>query len=394
MANNMKQSNTDRFRLIPLAVAFLITALCISCKKDTVPEVSTKTPGEITATTAGSGGNVQNDGGSPVTERGICWSTHSGTTIDDSRASDGSQGTGSYNINMSGLTQGATYYVKAYAMNSIGISYGEEKTFVTSTLSQYANTEAATEIRFSSANLRGSINPNNMSTIAYFEYGTTTAYGTTIAADTTAISGSGFVDVHAHISGLTTFTTYHYRVKMVNYSGTMFGQDMTFTTRYAVGDSTQGGIVVYTDLAGVHGVACALVNLDSLPWCVSGCGLIGTGSAVGTGQANTSAIMGVQGVGNYAAYQCENLVIAGYSDWYLPSLEELHAAYPFIFSIGTPGAYYWTSTEYDADNGWAVLISDNAGYMPQYVNKADITTIGPGIYPTYYPMRTRAVRSF
>jgi len=94
------------------------------------PTVTTSQVTNITQTTATGGGNVTSDGGAPVTERGICWSTSHNPTTSGSHANSGT-GTGSFTVNMTGLTPGTTYYVRAYAVNSQGTSYGSEVSFTT-----------------------------------------------------------------------------------------------------------------------------------------------------------------------------------------------------------------------------------------------------------------------
>lgn len=101
----------------------------------TAPEMNPPTviTGEVTnigQTSAMVEGEVVSDGNSEVTERGICWSTSTNSTIDDTHLSNGS-GIGTYSVEMSGLQPGTTYYVRAYAINSIDIAYGEEKNFTT-----------------------------------------------------------------------------------------------------------------------------------------------------------------------------------------------------------------------------------------------------------------------
>lgn len=94
------------------------------------PVVSTSIITDITPTSAMCGGNVTNDGGMTVTERGICWSTFQKPTINDNHAVSGT-GIGNYTIQMTNLMPFTTYYVRAYAKNDIGISYGEQNTFRT-----------------------------------------------------------------------------------------------------------------------------------------------------------------------------------------------------------------------------------------------------------------------
>lgn len=95
-----------------------------------LPTVTTSTVTNITETTATSGGNVTNDGGATATTRGVCWNTSGNPTITDSRTTDGN-GTGSFTSLLSGLTANTTYYLRAYATNSKGTSYGEQISFKT-----------------------------------------------------------------------------------------------------------------------------------------------------------------------------------------------------------------------------------------------------------------------
>ena len=105
---------------------------CIKNESTTssLPELTTTPISDITETTATCGGNITDDGGSAVTERGVCWSTSTNTTITDNSTSDGS-GAGTFISSISGLTANTTYYVRAYATNSVGTAYGDEVNFTT-----------------------------------------------------------------------------------------------------------------------------------------------------------------------------------------------------------------------------------------------------------------------
>ena len=95
-----------------------------------LPIITTKEVTNIKATTATCGGNVTSDGNSTVTARGICWSTKPNPTISDNKTTEGS-GIGSYSSNLSNLSDNTTYYIRAYATNEKGTSYGEEMSFTT-----------------------------------------------------------------------------------------------------------------------------------------------------------------------------------------------------------------------------------------------------------------------
>ena len=92
--------------------------------------ITTNDVTEITETSAICGGNVADYGGTTVTARGVCWSTSENPTITDSHTTDGS-GTGSFTSNMTGLSSGTPYYVRAYATTVDGTSYGLQKYFTT-----------------------------------------------------------------------------------------------------------------------------------------------------------------------------------------------------------------------------------------------------------------------
>ena len=94
--------------------------------------LTTTTASTITSTTAVSGGNITDDNGSNITARGICWGTSTNPVVTGSHTTDGT-GKGIFTGNISGLTAGTVYYVRAYATNSAGTSYGNQVSFTTGT---------------------------------------------------------------------------------------------------------------------------------------------------------------------------------------------------------------------------------------------------------------------
>ena len=87
--------------------------------------------GNITANSATSGGSITSDGGTPVTQRGICWATTQNPTTANNTAVAGT-GTGSFTADLTGLAANTTYYVRAYAINTAGTVYGNQLSFTTS----------------------------------------------------------------------------------------------------------------------------------------------------------------------------------------------------------------------------------------------------------------------
>ena len=94
------------------------------------PVITTGQVSGVTASTAVCGGSITNDGGSPITAKGVCWSTTPDPDINDFFTSDGT-GTGTFSSSLINLAPATVYYVRAYAKNDVWTVYGEQATFVT-----------------------------------------------------------------------------------------------------------------------------------------------------------------------------------------------------------------------------------------------------------------------
>jgi hypothetical protein len=97
-----------------------------------IPILTTNSITDITATDATGGGSISSDGGTPVTTRGVCWDISVNPTIANDTTINGT-GTGSYLSYLTGLSEGLTYYVRAYATNGVGTAYGNQRTFIAET---------------------------------------------------------------------------------------------------------------------------------------------------------------------------------------------------------------------------------------------------------------------
>ncbi len=132
--------------------------------------------------------------------------------------------------NISSLSANTIYHYRIVASNSAGTRSGADRTFTTLTATgpPVVTTNPATNVATSSATLNGSLDPHGLTTSVNFQYGTTTSYGhtTTMQSQT----GNTYRNIAANISGLTTHTTYHFRIVATNSAGTRMGSDKTFTT--------------------------------------------------------------------------------------------------------------------------------------------------------------------
>ena len=121
-------------------------ALVFAVAQHTIPTVTTTAISDITTTSATVGGNVVSDGGENVFDRGICFSTGTMPTISDNCLHMG-QGTGIFSDVLNGLQPDSTYYVRAFAINSIGVAYGTVVSFIVASANTFiCGTSTLTDI--------------------------------------------------------------------------------------------------------------------------------------------------------------------------------------------------------------------------------------------------------
>ena len=322
-----------------------------------VPIVGTATSTMTSGSTASSGGYVSSDGGSTVTARGVCWSTSANPTLSGNYSVDGS-GLGYFTSTVTGLSGCAVvYYIRAYATNSTGTGYGMQNT-VSTGLAPVVTTDDVTSISFYTAVSGGSITDNGGCPI--IQKGVCWNYNSNPTVSNSHTSdGAGSSAFVSNIIGLYANRTYYVRAYATNSVGTVYGPQKVFTTIAPstpyIGQNYAGGIVFYVDGSGLHGLVCASSEQGTTTWGCYGTLLSGTSTALGTGATNTAAIVASCGDANIAAKICDNLVLNSYSDWFLPSRDELNLMYTNLNAQGLGGfasSQYWSSTEYDSYGAW------------------------------------------
>ena len=150
---------------------------------------------------------------------------------------------------------------------------------------------------------------------------------------------------------------------------------------FFLGQSYGGGVIFFLDQTGVHGLIAAPNDQgDVLPWfngAILETGATETG--LGEGAGNTASIVAAQGEGTYAASVCDQLVLNGFDDWFLPSKAELEVLFANRALVGgLQDTFYWSSTEHGEGSAWEQSFGSGAQY---YANKN-------------FPIRVRAIRAF
>lgn len=193
-----------------------------------MPIVSTADVSLVTSNSASCGGNVTDEGGGVVTAKGVCWSVSENPTILNSTTNNGS-GLGSFTSNITGLNPGTKYYIRAYATNSAGSSYGTEFNFTTSTIVPTITTVPVSEISGTSVKSGGDITSTGGSTI--LDKGV--CWATTLnpsTSDNVKSEGTGSGTFESIITGLAPGTAYHIRAYATNSVGTAYGANVSFST--------------------------------------------------------------------------------------------------------------------------------------------------------------------
>lgn len=214
----------------------LLLTFTISCDKEDpveLPKINTSSVIDITTNTAKSGGKITDDGGASVTSRGVVWSTSDNPTVDNNigKTTDG-QGSGDFTSILSELSPGATYYVRAYATNSKGTSYGDQKEFTTE--GELATVITAEIIDFTSTSaVSGGEVPDDggLEVTARGIVWSTSENPDLDNNEGITEDGSGLGEFTSEMDNLQPATIYYVRAYAINIKGAAYGQQESFNTR-------------------------------------------------------------------------------------------------------------------------------------------------------------------
>lgn len=219
--------------------SFLVMLIIITgCKKDEevdpieLPSVTTATISSITANFAISGGNVSDDGGGVVESRGVVWSTSENPTVDSNQGfTTNGDGTGSFTSEITGLTPGTTYYVRAYATNSAGTAYGNEVIFITEEGMAEVVTLGIIDISGTTATGGGNVIDDKGDQVTARGVVWSTSEQPSISDyEGYTVDGSGIGAFFSELTELTPLTEYFVRAYATNSAGTSYGTQVSFST--------------------------------------------------------------------------------------------------------------------------------------------------------------------
>ena len=373
---------------LTLLLGLLVIGTAISCKKEgctdetannydaeaktdngtctyapVVATLTTSTINAITINSATGGGEISNTGTHTIKVVGLCWSTTSNPTINDSKTTH-FYNTNNFSSTMEGLTENTTYYVRAYATSDAGTAYGNEITFTTLQIGlPTLTTTTPTLMTTFQISTGGNITDDGYAAVTERGVCWGTTPNPTINEPHATDIGTGTGAFTLNLTNLQSETTYYIRAYATNSAGTAYGQEITYVNPHVsfIGEYYQGGVVFYLDQTGEHGLICALDDQSiGAAW---GCQVV-TGATLGNyfeGATNTSTIINnACNTPGIAADLCAGYSFGGYSDWFLPSTQELLTLQQNRNQVNNTATanggsnlalnYYWSSTELDINS--------------------------------------------
>lgn len=215
------------------ATIFAASFLVWSCSEEaaTLPTVKINDITNLTQVSVTLTGEITSDGGSPVIQKGFVWDTNPSPTVDlSTKELQEGDAIGLYLIEIQGLTANTTYFIRPFALNSVGIAYGNERIFKTQPeVAPTVHLNSVTEIRYSSALIRGAISDAGSTPVTESGIVYGLAPGATIE-NNKVVNVSGTNSISITLTELSQRTTYYARAYAINSTGVSYSSELSFTT--------------------------------------------------------------------------------------------------------------------------------------------------------------------
>lgn len=368
-------------------LVIIFSVFIISCSKDSsndnlsLPSVVTLEIDNLTYNSVESGGSIISNGGTSIISCGVVWSTNENPTINDFKTTD-VLSVSEFTSSITNLEPNTTYYLKAYATNSKGTSYGNQISFTTNqlilpvvnTISFDYNYNLQCEVvgeiitdngipiitsgfvyNEGQASQNINLNLNNGISIN----NTNTLIGNFFSSFSALMFTGSYVSVRA-------FAT--------NSQGTSYGNVLEVYVPHIihVGDQIGGGTVFLVIGPHLGLVVAEMAGNDLVNWGCLGVNVQNTFNDVFQGEFNSDKInnthINAACNGNFAVNMCLNLTQGGYNDWYLPSKDELNALYDCYSQGYLPDLQdkkIWSSTQYDSQKAWSQTFNSNGTQLSE-----------------------------
>jgi len=212
--------------------------------------LTTNDASDITINSAISGGIITDDGGTPITARGVVWSINANPTLNDNYTTDG-EGNGSFTSEISDLTHATVYYLRAYATNAVGTSYGNQISFSTQDGIIILYTSPVNEITNVSAISGGNITDDGGDIVMSRGIVWGTFENPTIESNEgISDNGTGTGSFVSNLTNLNVLTKYYVRAYATNSTETKYGNQIDFMTNLGVDGEPCPGTPTVTDIEG------------------------------------------------------------------------------------------------------------------------------------------------
>jgi uncharacterized protein (TIGR02145 family) len=204
----------------------------------TNPTVTTNDVQNVTKSSASVGGSITSAGGTPIIEKGICWSLSPKPNLLNHVVKLGS-GTAAFSTILQGLAENSKYYFNAYAINASGIGWGEEKSFTANiqVVLPTVTTTSISAITQTTATGGGNVKSDGWASVTARGVCWSTSQNPT-TSDTKTTNGTGTGSFTSNLTGLSANTPYYVRAYATNSAGPGYGDQVSFTTSGGGGDGT------------------------------------------------------------------------------------------------------------------------------------------------------------